>query len=556
VPDDSQDAEASFKRAREGAEQGLPQGQYELGNCYRYGHGVAEDLGEAMKWYEKAASQGVVAAKSGLADLLSTVGQIRRGKRSAEDSERSAQLYTEAANEGDAHAQYVLGMNHFVPPERDGLTEEQQAHWLLESAKGGYVFALHELGSRLLEGRGIEQNRKAAEPLLLEAAKREYPPAMLKLFHYYSDVDNPYGDRVKALEWLRKAARAEYAFSAFAARVALADAYETGKWGLEVDKKEAFAYRRMANSGEWVGLEEPGRHADVVYKIAQAYETGEGAQRSPEAAANWYEYAAKLGHPEAGDAMTRAQNQARKAAKATRSEAVHSSDDVVLRTTISDDGFHIKWERRGSREGYLLGFRRVGGFPSDDASEEERGTRMLMTAAANGEAVDHGVEGDTTYYYTFVIKESNPDHGRTPGTLEMFSRFVSGEGAVNAKDKFFYTSCASFQIRTPLQKDQLAELAEAKRLIEAQTSVRKAERARDGLINPELIARERREAQIRERLAGGEALREMKNELRKKKDQKVREIERAVANGELSREQGQADIADIADWYQGEIDRL
>ena len=54
---------------RKAAEQGYAQAQFDLGHCYFYGWGVAEDKAEAVKWYRKAAEQGHEKAKAALKEL-------------------------------------------------------------------------------------------------------------------------------------------------------------------------------------------------------------------------------------------------------------------------------------------------------------------------------------------------------------------------------------------------------------------------------------------------------------------------------------------------------
>ncbi|MEN9974367.1 MAG: hypothetical protein RLZZ282_373, partial [Verrucomicrobiota bacterium] len=44
---------------RKAAEQGHPEAQYHLANCYQYGKGVSMDSAESVTWYRKAAEQGV-----------------------------------------------------------------------------------------------------------------------------------------------------------------------------------------------------------------------------------------------------------------------------------------------------------------------------------------------------------------------------------------------------------------------------------------------------------------------------------------------------------------
>ena len=60
------DSAADYCKA---AEQGHSQAQYNLGLCYANGCGVAKNPSEAVKWYRKAAQQGVQEAKVKLSDL-------------------------------------------------------------------------------------------------------------------------------------------------------------------------------------------------------------------------------------------------------------------------------------------------------------------------------------------------------------------------------------------------------------------------------------------------------------------------------------------------------
>lgn len=56
----------AVKWYRKAAEQGYAEAQYNLGRCYDFGWGVAEDKAEAEQWYRKAAEQGDEDAKEAL----------------------------------------------------------------------------------------------------------------------------------------------------------------------------------------------------------------------------------------------------------------------------------------------------------------------------------------------------------------------------------------------------------------------------------------------------------------------------------------------------------
>ena len=51
------------------AEQGSAEAQFNLGVCYKKGHGVKQSYKEAVKWYRKAAEQGFAPAQEALKNL-------------------------------------------------------------------------------------------------------------------------------------------------------------------------------------------------------------------------------------------------------------------------------------------------------------------------------------------------------------------------------------------------------------------------------------------------------------------------------------------------------
>lgn len=59
----------AVKWYRKAAEKGYAPAQYNLGNMYRYGKGIAKDIQEARRWYRKAANHGHENAKEALKRL-------------------------------------------------------------------------------------------------------------------------------------------------------------------------------------------------------------------------------------------------------------------------------------------------------------------------------------------------------------------------------------------------------------------------------------------------------------------------------------------------------
>ncbi|MCD7959462.1 MAG: sel1 repeat family protein [Ruminococcus sp.] len=62
----TQDYTKAVKWFRKAAEQGLAVAQNNLGWCYEHGEGVTQDYVKAKEWYRKAADQGNAKAKNNL----------------------------------------------------------------------------------------------------------------------------------------------------------------------------------------------------------------------------------------------------------------------------------------------------------------------------------------------------------------------------------------------------------------------------------------------------------------------------------------------------------
>ena len=69
-----QDYAVAVKWYRKAAKQGIARAQYNLGLKYYLGQGVSQDYAEALKWYRKAAKQGYANAQFGLG-LLYDLGK-------------------------------------------------------------------------------------------------------------------------------------------------------------------------------------------------------------------------------------------------------------------------------------------------------------------------------------------------------------------------------------------------------------------------------------------------------------------------------------------------
>ena len=127
---------------REAAEQGFARAQYNLGRLHADGRGVAQDFAEAAKWYRTAAGQGNAYAMNNLGVMYengqgvaqgsrgggevfsrgSRAGQrgcaveprahVRHRTRVPQDFAEALKWYRQAADQGDARAQFNVGRFH------------------------------------------------------------------------------------------------------------------------------------------------------------------------------------------------------------------------------------------------------------------------------------------------------------------------------------------------------------------------------------------------------------------------------------------------------------
>jgi cell division septation protein DedD len=81
------------------ADRGDADAQFDLGQAYKLGRGVPQDLRTAQSWFEKAAQQGHLQAQTMLGLIL-----FQNGER-----ERAMPWLRKGADAGDPRAQYVLG---------------------------------------------------------------------------------------------------------------------------------------------------------------------------------------------------------------------------------------------------------------------------------------------------------------------------------------------------------------------------------------------------------------------------------------------------------------
>ncbi len=129
--------------------------QYNLGVKYHEGQGVPQDYAEALKWYRKAAEQGLANAQYNIGILFEA------GRGVPQDTAEAVKWYRLAAEQGDADAQVRLGYMYAVG---HGVVQDstEAVMWLRLAAEQGHADAQYALGRAYLTGQGVVQSEVEA----------------------------------------------------------------------------------------------------------------------------------------------------------------------------------------------------------------------------------------------------------------------------------------------------------------------------------------------------------------------------------------------------------
>lgn len=153
----------------------------------------------AMVVYQKAADQGQAYAQYKLGVLYSN------GLGVAQDHVAARAWYEKAAKQGNAAAQDNLGVLYHNG--QGGLQDDVYARYLFrEAATQGYAGAQNNLGLLYLKGLGGPQDNAYARALFRKAAEQGYATAQYNLGRLYENGQGGAQDHSEARVWYSKAA--------------------------------------------------------------------------------------------------------------------------------------------------------------------------------------------------------------------------------------------------------------------------------------------------------------------------------------------------------------
>ena len=268
-------ASGSFEETKAKAEKGDAIAQFSLGIYYFNGDEVTKDVGECVKWCQKAAEQNLVQAKIYLAGIyfngmgiatnrVEAVKWLRlaveqnspqaewilgqayeNGQGVEENFVEAADLYRKAAEQGLAEAQYRLGELCFygktLTQKGDGSLKMDLVgaeKWYCKAAEQGQVDSQAQLGFiRLI----FKQDYADAAKWLSKAAEKDDSVAEYLFGLMHAEGLGMQKDYVEGAKWIQKAAEQGHV----EAQTAIGTMYYLGQ-GVEKDYSEAYAWWNMA----------------------------------------------------------------------------------------------------------------------------------------------------------------------------------------------------------------------------------------------------------------------------------------------------------------------
>lgn len=264
---------------RKAADQGMPEAQGILGMMYAKGTGVPQDLATAVQLFRKAAEQGLPQAQSVLGNLYSA------GAGVPQDHVEAVRWYRMAAERGEVEAQFRLGVRYGLG---QGVPKDhvEANRWYRKAAEQGHQESQYLLGTNYFEGRGVGKDLKEAAKWIHKAAEQGDAEAQTRLGNMHRYGQGVPENSVEAVRWYRKAADQGDAKGQFY----LGLMYEGGS-GVSQNFAEAFRwYGKAAEHGE----------TRAQTALGRAYSLGQGVKKDVIAAYAW----STLGASQSDDASS------------------------------------------------------------------------------------------------------------------------------------------------------------------------------------------------------------------------------------------------------------
>ena len=202
--------------------------------------------------------------------LLAGCNNATRKSTEMETPEKKIEELMKQAEEGDAGAQFSLGVMYY---EGEGVPKDESRafEWFQKAAAQGYSNAQFNLGWMYAKGEGVSKDATKAVEWYQKAAAQGQTDAQFNLGVMYAKGEGVPKDATKAVEWYQKAAAQGQA----RAQLSLGRMYFLGT-GVPKDKVLAYAWTNLSAVGE-PGMVKP---RDILEKLLTTSERAEAQSLS------------------------------------------------------------------------------------------------------------------------------------------------------------------------------------------------------------------------------------------------------------------------------------
>ena len=348
-----QDFSRALQYYRLAADSGFPKAYARIGILYRDGLGSQKNPEEAAKWFQLAADKGDSFGQFNLGLLYEEKGDLPRAlrllRKAAEQGQTEAMVrmyfflwqgkgmpldhaeamrwLTQAANDGNAYAQCLLGY-HYKYPEWEGSGPNRHlprsdlpeaVRWFRLSADQNWAGGQYYLALAYLGGEATQKDEALGLEMMRKAADQNHSDALCELASLYSrDMGEPRNEQDRPIHLLLRAASQDnadaYARLAFRYRHGLGierDLIEASRW----DCRAAFGEYSSSGRGDPLLVKSAGKsqptdpflaalslyteatrqNPQAMAKIGSFYLTGQNAPKSLTKAWLWFQLARERG---------------------------------------------------------------------------------------------------------------------------------------------------------------------------------------------------------------------------------------------------------------------
>ncbi len=210
------DQKKAFELMLQAAELDFSPAMLRIGDFYKVGTGVEQDLGKAMHWYRRVAESGVAKLVRAAQNNIGLM--YYRGEGVAKDGKEAIKWLQRAADNGYTSAaknlKAVKGQLLYNEaralrknnPSKADLKESFE--FMLEAAEYDHEWAKLHTASNYERGRGVQQNFKEAMRWYLQVAELNHKAAMTAQNNiglmYYRGQGVPQ-DTAEAIKWFQRA---------------------------------------------------------------------------------------------------------------------------------------------------------------------------------------------------------------------------------------------------------------------------------------------------------------------------------------------------------------